>query len=486
MNDGRADALRRLRHSYTKVGLRDDVNGPARLIIHEDNTEDEAGYCFPSAVLVDDRGPARRYRFGAETGRTATAPGIDIERNWKPRLFAGLDAARGSRPRPGGLEALFGSPEFRDLLRLYNVPSGEATALTGLYRSAADLFGRRPAEPAPDQAVGTLPAPGDADVDLAVAFFRDLRAKVLDAAARVLRGAAAPDRVPARVCVPAFADDGTDPPAAVRDLFLSVLGRAGWVLDDGLPVVTEPMANVIGVISEGVNATWRPYPHRPGEEHIHLGKMFRHGPLVTAYRAGRSEYSVLVCDVGSYTTDLALVRFATADDPDRRPEVTQHSVPLGIAALDGRVRGVLPADQAAWWDGATGRRRELCKRALYVDCKAYATAEVGDVGGPAVRPAVDASLVRFGADLGEVVTAFCDRHAVGRVSEVVLTGGGNHVPAVRNGLLGAVAGRFGTGYLVRVPPGTPTRSRKALLTPEQVRAGSALGGCSVYFDRDYH
>jgi hypothetical protein len=468
--------------SYTKVALRTDANEEARLVWHADNSDDDAAFCFPSAVLVDTRGPAPRYGFGAETSRQAVAPGVEVRRNWKPDLFTAPEAAPVVQEE--GLEALLNSADFQALVRRYRVPAQDVAALTTLYRTAAGLFAARPAAGGPGRAAGPRP-PAAPLLDMAVAYFRDLRRKVLETSERLLRGID-PAAIPARVCVPAFfGAREADVPPETRDLFLSILNRAGWPTDPDRPLVTEPVANVIGVISKGANVTWRPYPNR-SEEHAHLGKMFQHGPLVKAYRAELPEYAVLVCDVGSYTTDFALIRFRTREAADERPAVTQQSVPLGIAALDDRVRSALPSDKGRWWDATSGRRRELCKRALYVDRKAYATVEVGDVGTPEEQAAVGDCLDAFGGELARICREFCDRHDLRRCHEVVLTGGGNHVPALRNGLLAGIAGRYGTGYLVRVPPGTPTRSEKAVLTPEQVRAGSALGGCSVYFDGEFN
>ncbi|MDY3560233.1 hypothetical protein R5W23_001459 [Gemmata sp. JC673] len=463
--------------SYTKVALRPGINGRARLIPHPTNTESGEGFCFPSAALADRRGSATRYLFGAEAGRTNLTDGVDSRRNWKPELFTSRDAA--PIVLEEGLGALLASPAFGALVRQYRVPHQEVDALRALYQ-AANAFAVRP--PAAPLARGATEPATDA-VELAVAYFRDLRKKVLETATR-FPGHAQADRFPTRLCVPAFGETGEIAPET-RALFTDILGRAGWPVDAECPLISEPVANVIGVLSEGENVVWEP---RAGDEQVNLGRMLRHGPLVKAYRAARKQFALLICDIGSYTADFALVRFQTTGDPDLRPAVSQQSVPLGIAALDDRVRVTLPTAKAGWWQSASNAAREGCKRSLYVERKAYATRnrELGDIGTPAELSAVDDCLSAFGAELGRVFRKFCDRHAVRTCDEVVLTGGGNHIPALREGLLAAVAGYFNTGYLVRVPPGTRVRSEKAILTPEQVRGGSALGGCSVYFNTSYH
>ena len=462
--------------SYTKVGYRAGVNSQTQLIPHADNTESDEAFCFPSAVLVDDRGASRRYLFGSEVGRQKLPAGMVPKRNWKPDLFTTAEAA--PIVLEEGLDALLASDDFSSLVRRYRVAQAEVDALMALYR-AAGMFARRSTLGRPAGSPRGEPAPDL--VTMAVAYFRDLRQKVIETAEH-LPGAEDPARIPTRLCVPAFGNDGQIPQATC-ELFQSILSRAGWVVDEECPLIAEPVANVIGVISEGENVTWRP---RPYEEHVNLGRMFHHGPLIKAYRAGREQFAILVCDIGSYTTDFAVIQFRTNEDPDLRPVILQTSIPLGIAALDDRVASALPPHKTRWLQNAAGRRRELCKRAMYVDRQAYATIEVGDIGDSTEREAIDDCLGGFGTEITRAFQEFCVKHSITACDEVVLTGGGNHIPTLRHALLAAMAMRFGTGYLVRVPPGTRTRSAKAVLTPEQVRGGSALGGCSVYFDRSYH
>jgi hypothetical protein len=461
--------------SYTKVGLRTGFNSKTQLIAHPENTEGNEGFCFPSAALTDDRTPTRKYLFGAITGRDNLAQGITPRRNWKPDLFASPGAAPVVLEE--GLEALLASADFDALVRRYRVPQQETEALRTLSR-AVGMLAAKPTAPRT-----ATPTPGpQADVfALAVGYFRFLREKVFETVGR-RPVTIDPSAFPARVCVPAFNGDGVVSDAT-RNLFRSILTEAGWVSDPECPLITEPIANVLGVISDGENVVWEP---RPRDPQVNIGRMFRHGPLIKAYRAKREAFSLLVCDLGSYTADFALVRFRTRDDPDARPSVWQQSVPLGIAALDERVRGALAPAKADWWANASGVRRERCRRTLYTNRKAYTTAEVGDIGTASEQPAIGECMNAFGAELARVFREFCDRHEIRTCDEVVLTGGGNHIPSLRNELLAAIAGRFNTGYIVRVPPGTPVRNDRAVLSPEQVRGGSAIGGCSVYFDTSNH
>ena len=68
--------------------------------------------------------------------------------------------------------------------------------------------------------------------------------------------------------------------------------------------------------------------------------------------------------------------------------------------------------------------------------------------------------------------------------DVILSGGGNYIPALQNALHAGAVKMFGSACRVRVPPNSPVHSSKLLLTNEQVRGGSAIGGCSVYFDAE--
>ena len=92
---------------------------------------------------------------------------------------------------------------------------------------------------------------------MAVEFFGHLRTKVLESAARIERGTDV-SKIPVRICIPAFAESKSGGIAPeISDLFCDILKKAGWTPDCDRPVLTEPMANAIGILTGGKNVVVR-------------------------------------------------------------------------------------------------------------------------------------------------------------------------------------------------------------------------------------
>ena len=463
--------------SYTKVALRRDPSADAELIRHGGETVSAEDYWFPSTVVVDRTGPRPVPEFGERAlGRVADAR-VEVHRDWKKWLFLTPAPAAAAVPP---LDALLRSDEFRTLAAKYQVPAVAvaslqqlATAATGLYSAAG---GRMPSVETQQQAFAA---------SLAVYFFKWVRDQVLAACAKLPTTGLKFDEIPVRVTVPALGDGPPETRPGAKAL-AAALAKAGWPLHPDRPVVTEPYSNAIGVLTGGANAV------APRRKVILLGKMFSNGPLITVMKdpAHYPSYRALVVDIGSFTTDLAAVTFApngeTVEDLDAAVGVTQMSLPLGVTDLDDAVRSGLPAEKAAALGQLTGRDREDFRRMVYADGKGYRRPGLS-LGGPGDE-AVKAAIAGVAAKVAEAVSAFCERTPPAFRQELILTGGGSLVPALRDAVQSAAA-THGHSYVkthapfAKKPPAGTLVNR---LDDRTARGGSAIGGASIFFDRDFY
>lgn len=449
-------------NSFTKVSIRCDENSPAALFEDDENRRhSEVSFCFPS--LIQSKQPNAKYT-----------------ENWKPLLFSDQSA---SRREVGGLEGLLASPAFRSLASEYGVASEELTHLLQLYNSARVLSGLKSP---PISSVTPAASPPNDLIEHAVTFFKELRDKVRHLAERTFPGVDI-DRSPTRLCVPAFADGKEGIPTHVEERFRSILQQAGWPLDQDSFLISEPVANIVGVLTRGANNTWLPYAKwGDTRRFIHMGRMFEFNSLVRAMRRMRPSYTVLSCDIGSYTTDVAIIRFYTNDDPDRRPDIWASSAALGIAQLDTDLFGVLPEEKISQLVACPKPVRLQWRKRLYGELFPYYLAALDEeVGAGNEMNQIREVVEGFASRIARVVNDLLNTIGQGDCQDVILTGGGCEIPKLRNGVLTSVAKHYGAGYLVHGPEGTPVRSSKTILSPRIVRGATALGGASVFFDRSF-
>jgi hypothetical protein len=444
--------------AYTKVALRPAPDRPAELLSDPSLNLDRLNICVPSVVVVDRTGSQPRAQCGVRACDRVAGEGIEVYRNWKSRLFADLAPA----PEPP-LSQFLAAPETRDLARRYGVADSDFDTLLDRVRGGV--------------AVATSP-PADM-LRVAKAYFTWL----LQFVSKAFQGSGTSDATAwrARLCVPAFRGATGLPPGLER--LQDVLREAGWTTDPERPLVTEPFANAVGALTSGVNRVWRPRG-REGDESVHLGEMFGHGPLMDAYREGRPEHNVLLIDVGAYTTDFALLRFDTREDPDAPPEVTDLSEQLGIDELDRRVQAALPEAKGRWLAAAAARRREECKNRLYTEGQPYRTTEVGQIGTRAEMTVVRGCIEGFADEAVGLAARFLAAHPA-EVHELILTGGGNHVPVVRDRLRAGLHSRALLATHIPLDTSPPNGTIRAL-SRQLARGASALGGASVFFDQSFH
>ena len=102
---------------------------------------------------------------------------------------------------------------------------------------------------------------------------------------------------------------------------------------------------------------------------------------------------------------------------------------------------------------------------------------------PAEAERISACIAQFASEIADYAARFIEIEQYDRIDDLILTGGGMNIPEVRDALRERLAhiGSFKHAYV-------PGLSDEALddhysrLQPLLVRAGTALGGSSVYFD----
>jgi hypothetical protein len=450
-------------NTFTKVGFRRSADDASDLFEDAENRRSggDEDYCFP-------------------TFQTGTGAGTKYRENWKPLLFAD---APGGVAMTRGMDALLMSRDLVDLATEYGVAAEALGHLRQIVSSARGLFCQKPHSPT---ATAPQPSPADDLIEHAVNFFSELRDKLRPRAASKFPGKDF-DTFPTRLCLPAFGEGREGIPAGVEALFCGILQRAGWRIDSDAFLISEPVANIVGVLTQGSNQTWQPYAGRgDSRRFLHMGRMFDFASLVKAVQRSRPTYTVLTCDIGSYTTDVAVVRFHTTDDPDRRPDIWASSMSLGVSQLDKSVYPSLPEEKSTWLAECQPRERLQWRKRLYGELAPYYAPALDDeIGAGSEMGRIRAAVEGFAGQVTRTVSQLLERIGVNDCQDVILTGGGCQIEKLRNGVLAGVARHFGAGYLVHGPEGTPMRSSKTILSPRLVRGATALGGTSVYFDTQF-
>lgn len=461
--------------AYTKVALRRDPSANGQLVSLRTGGAAEVEFCIPTAVAIDRRGSRPVPEFGSRAAGLAAGGGVDVYRNWKRSLF--LPAETSPSPHPSPLEALLHSDDFSDLAARFNVPAAQVGHLQAMVVAAKNLIvgpGGRVASPESQQHKRA--------VAIAPHFFLWLRQQVLDECSRLPTAGLRYDAIPARVTVPAFESPGSA-------VLLESLGKAGWPLHPENPTVPEPYANAIGVLTKGINV----FHHG----RVRIGDMFGRCPLITVMKDAthHPSYRAVVIDVGAFTTDFAAVTLSPEDDnssdPDAAVSLAQTSIAVGVSDLDQKVIAALPKEKADWLRSATALDWEDFRPAAYTEGKGVRKADLGIIGGPADAEAIKTCLTEFGYQLSEETAKFMaglPHLPAGAAQEIILTGGGNFIPAVRDAIRTA-AGDDGKTYVKTHAPalkraaGGPSIDR---LDTAFTRGGSALGGASIYFEKSLY
>jgi hypothetical protein len=274
-----------------------------------------------------------------------------------------------------------------------------------------------------------------------------------------------------RICLPAF-ENGAE---ALSELCES-LGDS-WENSEVLRT-SEPLANSIGLLSSGRNflsvmPTWR-------RLFLNLSEMMgTNSPLIAAVRnrPERSRFLVAVLDVGSYTTDLAQLRWNTDGANAFLEDASEHrSFKHGVVEqLDRVVFSKLSQRTGIDFMGLPFLERENLKKAIY-GSKVLRVADPSgkssvEVGGGEDREAIMEAIRQFTDTLW---LNFVEKEVgLNAPDWIILTGGGVLIRALKNDLSRRFD-RIGTN------PIEATQDLEA--NPDFLRQATALGGSSVLFD----
>jgi hypothetical protein len=433
--------------SYTKIAMRISPGSSAALVNDLPLGSPGLQFCIPSTVARISSQGTDKWLLGHAAASTVEGPGAKVFQNWKADVFGEL--AHG----PGG-------------------PARRSDELR----------------------------------EVALRFFAGIR----HALARHPQGQDM-ESVPIRVCVPSMQDDH-----GALGWLRRVLADVGWRVAEGRDFVFEPEANALGTLTRGRNRIWTP-PMATGVPHYgpvpHLASMldtwFRNVEAAGLAGDGTgygSQFRFLAVDVGAFTTDFGLVTFDTSftSDTPNKPKIIQASVALGVKELDSAVVEVLSRQSRAAIEGRSISERDQLKGLLYHSEPAEAIWEGRRVriGAGAEGEAIQEQIKTFGQRVWAAFQDFVRAECVGGLEAAVLSGGGMMIPALRDEIVRKLDARKpdGSKRVGRIfdlmdrgqaekqldergePP--TTRAVDAWLRQgrELMRGGSALGGCSVFFE----
>lgn len=475
-------------NTYTKLGVR--KNGDSRAMLLTDGSlkwDDGLFACVPTLAACHKTARNEKWYFGTDVMRfREQTPGLAIYRNWKPRFFDGVSENR----RPP-------SPVSRPLRVGSSLPAPPGisdgawqTILTSLPQAQVQEIW---ASLAGQSATPQLQAESNSeetDLDfkwIGLGFFRWLLA-FIDPICRKAIGVSARD-VPVRISLPSFGS------VAQAELLLKeILSEAGWTLDDRVATLPEPLSNAIGTFTEGLNVT-----HRQGAS-PHYGRMFANTGLLARMREatlanGPRTAWVLIADVGGYTTDFAMVGLDLEDIDarleglvDGRRRLAHQSEALGVTNLDQQLRDRLaPVKRQALMEimnDPDQQRLETFHRNCFGRTGRYATrrAIIGDTR--AERQMIQELVTTFAEQIADDAERFLETHQYDHIDDLILTGGGTMITAVREALCSRLQ-RYGlvTVHFGAEPPERQFAGiRSHTLMSQLVRGATAIGGASIYFD----
>lgn len=458
--------------AYTKVALRPAVRESGDLIKCSDFGEE---LWVPTVVAADYSAAEPQLEFGYKAAGIKPGNAIRVFTNFKKDLFAPPGAEPPALPP---LESLLQSDEFTQLATKFGVQPPEVIGLKQMLAAARAFGGRSRSSP-------NAEAQRQADAkSLTAHFMKWLRGRVLEACARRPGAPLRYEDIPLRVAVPALggAADLANNPGCAR--FREALGGTGWKFDDRL-FVPEPEANAVGVLTKAANEL-------TAKRKINFREMFGKGPLITVLAGDKNHpnYRALVIDVGAFTTDFAALSIDTggklSDVTDGAGfTVKQQSIAFGVTNLDAAIRAALPEDKQKALDRLAPLDFSIFQQRAYADDVGLRVAPGLVLGGAADRGAVDGCLNDFAKRLTDETAAFCQALGPAAMQELILTGGGCNIPAVRDALLQAAAQLPGSAVVKTHAPGVKkaqTGTPVDNLSDTFARGASALGGASIYFE----
>jgi hypothetical protein len=425
--------------SYTKIAIRDRWNrrtesGPAQLVRSTALHSDESNISIPTLAAYRQTSTGGEWLFGADVAnrRPDSSSRITVYRNWKRALFGDhhpFDGGNQPRRIPNGTE----------------IPKSVLQTILDGYFAYLLQFVERSSK----------------------VHVEDCRV---------------------RVAIPDFA---LRTPG--ERMMRQAMENAGWPTRRSVDFVSEPHANVIGVLTEGENAIVR--GDYSAETCPDLLSMLRPCPLQKAaanpdFAKRRDPHWVFVADLGAYTLDFALLGFNPGNlqhDLDERVQGKARfricSEPIGISYLTDQISEILSPEGRAYLQllqreqGDTMFFDRILGGSYLEDPATFVTIGEG-IEGERIRQIIAA----FARDVAHRVQSFLAAHGPSRIDESILTGGGMNVNPVRDAVLSLLDQRGSAYAFVPMKALEQLPSGRERLPQDLVRGATALGGGSVHFD----
>lgn len=425
--------------AYTKVAIRPGWDEPAQLTRDTPFAADDATFCIPSVVAKVERNGSAKWIVGQEAAQQKRGDGVTVFEHFKAKMLSAESSEREFKPHRG----------------------------------------------------------------VGVVFFKQLRTAI----GKTALGASV-DEFPARLCIPKLEHNGR-----TEERMRDILSEAGWTLASR-PMLFEPESNALGVFTRGKNATHFPVRHgeQSRERHPHLAEMFDAKGLLAAIRGNilqrpggesKTHFGVVIVDVGAFTTDFGYIKFECDASFERPPEIVQLSSEIGVRQLDDAVRAQLRPEVKSAVSSASTTRWERAKRELYSGGAAAILNPKGgvfEIGTGQEAKTIAEALRDFAQRIVQSEQQFRRGQMNGPLDAYVLTGGGALIPMVREVLIEA-AKKSGVrriydlqdeeehkrGLLKKWDGASWHLDRNELDSRrshnyELMRGGSAMGGCSVFFE----
>ena len=324
-------------NTYTKVAFRAGENSQSQLIQSPNLSFDDDKFCIPTLAACLIVNGKEEWSYGLDVLNLQGQTHVHVIINWKPKFFEGVE-----QTLDGGVNSEYSESEcpwdtFSDeeLQKLLVCGGMTPEQIASINQVLSDR-----------ERKGLDPGAISVDVkQIAYGYFSWLR-NFIDPYCRV-KGLGNTEDVPVRITIPSFGVN-----AASAQLSLSaILSQSGWQIAAKDPVISEPVANMIGTISEGRNWVWIPSGQHPPQKSPSFAPMFGKSALFKSLRnppAGRTIYRFMIVDLGGYTLDFAIVEFdldsleIVNTQTGQKDRVRRNfSQPLGVSDLDREVRNAL-------------------------------------------------------------------------------------------------------------------------------------------------
>jgi hypothetical protein len=306
-----------------------------------------------------------------------------------------------------------------------------------------------------------------AAVQVAGRFFKWLREKLKSNGLPV-------DRARVRLSVPAFDEKRL---IRVVETLAQCMRDNGW-RNEEIFKVEEPTSNLLGLATGGHNFTL--IGERSRAFNLNYAEMMPPGSMLVAaarnaaLHAINDPVGIAILDIGSFTTDVAFLRFDPSSPDDYFKVIEQTSVAKGVLKyLDLPLFELLAVKTPVDLNELPFEEREQIKSSLFsVTPRPYTLGRASVLDGLSLKPDTDQMVETFASAIADAVRPAFDKLSPDRIC---ITGGGRHVRNLTSRLLAKLA----HGNPQKKLREFPIHSMDFDLT----RLAGALGGASIILDR---